>query len=125
MISQDINHLVISYKSKNDIPTLLFSIIWTCGFVYKLDNIKSITKYEFDNVIFLTLGLIITIFLLYKTIWILTGRLTIEITNDKLYKKKYLMGIHFSSDYSIRKIKKPSIVQNSETNTYWGFNGLR
>ncbi|TKB99091.1 hypothetical protein [Pedobacter cryophilus] len=121
----NLNDKAIHFKSHKDIPTLLFSVLWIIiTSIYYLKDKRPITDLGFEEIILQSIAILMTIFFTYKSIWSLTGKLSLFINTEQLIIRKHFMGLYISHSYSLKNIQNLKII-SEKTNTYWGINGFR
>lgn len=108
------------YKSKSDIPTVIFLILWLIGFSIKWNDLLSSKNYTFIFV-----GILVTFYALFFLAWALTGTLKINIDCDKLMVTKNYLGISVTKKFDLNKIENIKTESNIDSGTYWGLSGFR
>jgi hypothetical protein len=97
--------------------------------VFKISKSNNLlTDYEnldFKNYLFGLLLLILSIFIIQRIIWTLTGVVVIKISNEELIITKRILGIGSVKKYDLMEISEILISTNTKSNSYWNFNGLR
>lgn len=111
------------YRSKKDISTVAFLIIWIIFlFIYLWKNQDLIVS---ENKFLILLIITVTILAFYRIVWLLIGKIKIKIERDILIIEKTILWLSQKEKYDIKKIKNAKTQKNVESDSYWGVKGLR
>ncbi len=117
----------MEFKSSKNIPTIVFLCLWVSLVIYKVTtNNQPLAIVVVDNNIFVILFVgSISVFIVYKLIWMLTGKVKITTENDLLIVQKVIAGFSILETYELKKIHEIHIVNTALAKTYWGIKGFR
>ncbi|MBK9801292.1 MAG: hypothetical protein IPP56_16745 [Bacteroidetes bacterium] len=118
----------MTIRSKKDWWTLLFLAVFIPLIIIrsyrKLYGWTHFKNFEALDISFALLVLIALILTIQQFLWILTGQVIINISNDYLSVDKKIIGITWTKKYEIQNISNIYITDNENSNTYWG-KGIR
>jgi hypothetical protein len=123
MISNEPKIFIV--KSRKSYFTVLFALAWLCLFSLKAKSIyKDFLITDLKSQFFDILFAIISLWLIYKIMWILFGKTTFILDYDKLIVKTGISIIKVTTEYKSDQIKNLKIAQEVKTSYYWNFGGF-
>ena len=120
----------ITAKGRVNYVLALIDIFIICIFALKLKDIGDVllhfnidSPYNFNSPLIILALYIIGIYSIYNLLFMLTGKTTFMISNNKLTVTEKIVDISRIKNYIINQIQSPRIA-TIESNSNWGFKGF-
>lgn len=117
---------ILTVKTRKDYKTVVFTIIWLFILCVKFKYINDgFLKPDYQSKIF-SIGIyLVTIYLIYQTIWSLIGETIFSISNNSFIVKSGILFLKWTNTYTIDHITSVKIKSDVSSSSYWGFLGVR